>query len=226
MAWRFWFIAVLFSSSPVWAIDLDLPQLVFSGAGSASFNWEVQQEMRLFGIPVVWRNFTASEPLEKTAELLGESTDRFQRVMAFKDRIMLSGVNGDWSWIAELELASRGVKGRVSALHIGAGRVQQALDQRASLIFNWLPAQAQLRFTQRSTVNKRNALQQLYSANMPLDNLNAYVQMHLRRTGWRDASAGSGVSGASVWHRKAARLVLIAQEQAGNSSSLFVHYFE
>jgi hypothetical protein len=215
---------MLFVGSPAWAIDL--PQVVFSGPGYASFSWDTRQEMQLFGVPVVWRSFTVLESLENTAELLSKSTDRFQRVIAAKDRVMLSGVNGDWSWVAELESAPHGVKGRVSALHINAERLRQALDQRSSFIFSWLPQQAQLRFTQGSIVGNSNALQQFYSVNMSSGDLSTYVKTHLRRAGWRDESSSARLAGASVWSYKAARLVLVAQEGIGDSSSLFVHYFE
>lgn len=218
-------VALFLASSPTQAIAL--PQMAFSMPDSASFNWEVaSQEMQLFGLPIVWRSFSASVPLQKAAELLSASTDRFQRVIAFKDRIMLSGVNGDWNWVAELEATPHGVKGRVSALHIGTDRVQQALSQRSDLTFNWLPVQAQLRFTQVSAVNGDHARQQLYSVNMSREDLKSYLQVQLSQAGWRDESSGTWLPGASVWTRKAMRLVLVAQQLTGNSSSLFVHYSE
>ncbi|HEY9280378.1 MAG TPA: hypothetical protein VIP51_09930 [Eoetvoesiella sp.] len=191
-----------------------------------SFKWSGTQEMQLFGVPVLLRDFTAPISLLTAAQSLSTHIDRFQQVMAFKDKITLSGIKADWHWVAELEATSYGVKGLVSALHIDPVQLKHALENRSHDMAGWLPQQARLRFSDRSALQGRYLTQQVYSVQLQPTELIAYAQTRLLNQGWRNDPQAAWFPEASVWRRGAARLMLIAKEDAATGSSLFVHYFE
>lgn len=208
---------------PSWAMDSIGTDLAVQDG--PLFKWSEQQEMQLFGVPVFLRDFTADMPPDRAARSLAANTDRFQRVLALKDKIVLSGIKAHAHWVAELESTPHGVKGIVSVLSISPEQVKLAQQKQANRTFNWLPEQADLRFSQTSAIRNRSVTQHVYSVALDPDALAAYWQVQLHRLGWNEDPKAAWLPAASVWRRNSARLVLVPKATVGGSS-LFVHYFE
>lgn len=215
--------ALLLVCFPAWAMESIGTDLAVQDG--LRFKWSEQQDMQLFGVPVVLRDFTADISLHRAARSLAANTDHFQRVLALKEKIVLSGTKADDHWVAELESTPYGVKGLVSVLSISPEQVKLAQENQGNGRFNWLPQQATLRFSQRSAIRNRRVTQQIYSVALHPDELAAHWQIQLRRLGWGKDPKAAWLAAASVWRRNSARLVLIPKTTT-DGNYLFVHHSE
>lgn len=197
----------------------------FAALESAPVVWAELQEMRLFGVPAFQRSFSSTESEHNVAAILAAHTTIFQRSVAFKNKIVLSGVGSDWHWVAEIDSAPFGVRGSVSALRIREPELNHALAVGPNPGFDWLPRQAKRRFSQRTTVLNRRVLDEIYSTALGADELLVYVRKQLRLKGWTDEPSLAWSSDMSVWRRSASELTLISSASHGGSA-LFIHYLE
>lgn len=195
----------------------------FSKMDTSRFHWLETQEVHLRGIPAYWREFSSQAPAIQAAQSLAQYADRFQRVIAFKDSVLLSGVQAQWHWVAQVQPAPGGSRGRVSMLQI-EGR--QELPQNPDIMhFPWLAHNARLDFSQESVVGGRRMVQQIYGASLPVDQITAYVQQNLRNSGWRIEPQIANAAGPDVWRRKASRLLVVSLP-LGPGSAVFLNHVE
>jgi hypothetical protein len=188
------------------------------------FRWDRVQSMELAGVPVHLRPFNAHSTSHTTAEALVEHTGLFQRVLTVQDKVVLSGLDGHWHWLAEINMTSAGSAGYVSAMQIVAEGMHSAVAEPQHDA-SWLPKNAQRRYSQRTRVDKKILTQQLYSTAYSAGELTSYLRRKLRDSGWKKDPDFAAVPGATAWQRKNLRLTLIPITQAGGSS-LFVQYLE
>ncbi len=187
------------------------------------FQWDQYEVMQLSGMPSYVKFFTSVDPVIEAARALAVHTDIFQRMLTFKNKIVLSGLEPDWHWLAEIETSPYGSRGYVSALYVDAGGANPATTG-ADDSFQWLPAGAARRFSLRSVENSNTVIQHVYSVALAPDELFAYVGRRLRGEGWAQDPAFAAYESNS-WRRKDARIMLFTQLNA-DGTSLFVHYIE
>src|SRR5690606_27207241 len=98
---------------------------------------------------------------------------------------LLSGVRATWHWVAQIQSAPGGSRGRVSILRVNQQELEAQLQNPGNSHFPWLVHNARLEFSQESVAGGRRVTQQVYGAALPVDQITAYVQQNLRSTGWR-----------------------------------------
>ncbi|WP_102074349.1 hypothetical protein [Pollutimonas subterranea] len=187
------------------------------------FQWERYQAMQLSGMPSYVKSFASDLPAVESARTLAAHTDIFQRVLTLKNKIVLSGLQPGWHWLAEIEPAPPGSRGYVSALHVEAAGSNTA-DTGIVGSFRWLPPSATRKFSLKSDAKPHTVTQQVYSIALDPDELFAYVERGLRGEGWASEPALTA-RGSSAWRRGDARLMLFPQASMAGTS-LFVHYVE
>src|SRR5690606_9508614 len=127
------------------------------------------------------RSFTSTLPMLRSAEILVSRSPLFRRAIVFNDRMVLSGMDGRWHWVAELEARGGGSAGLISALDIGDPAARPGTDQAFGAVRGCLPPQAQLRFSQSSTEGGRRVAQQIYSIPGRWEQIEAHIHRQLRR---------------------------------------------
>lgn len=188
-----------------------------------SLKWHAPSSVELFGAQVHWRSFTADGSVHETAQNLALRTDLFQRVLALKNKIVLSGFKSGRHWVAEVSANRAGAAGLVSVLRVGQSQSSHALDRRGQ--FGWLPPGAHLRFSQRESDGGRHVVQRVYDVDLSVEQLIIHVERALRAFGWIPGHSLATSRGTSTWQRDASRLTLFARDSIGRSS-LFVHHLE
>jgi hypothetical protein len=188
------------------------------------FSWDRVQSMELAGVPVHLRPFNSQSTAHAAAKALVDHTSLFERVLTVKDKVLLSGLDAHWHWLAEINVTSTGSAGYVSAMQIVADGTHLAMSAPQHDA-SWLPKNAQRRFSQRTSVDNRILTQQLYSTAYSAGELTSYLRRKLRDSGWKKDPDFAAVPGATVWQRKHLRLTLLPIAQL-EGSSLFVQYLE
>lgn len=185
--------------------------------------WGSIQPMLLSGVPAYMKPFTSGDSALPAAQSLAAHTDLFQRVLMTPGTIILSGLQADWHWLAQVDTLGAGAKGYVSAMRIGP-----AFPAAGAMLhdpgFSWLPAQSRRRFTYRDIASSRTAAQHVYSIDLPMSVVTAYVRRQLRAEGW-EAEPIVGFAGHSVWRRRSSRLMLFSQA-VPPGTDLYVHHVE
>src|SRR5690606_11867519 len=117
------------------------------------------------------------------AQVLALHSGLFERVLKLNTKVVLSGMQSGWHWLAEVNTFESGSRGYVSALLVGAaGTLGSPHD--AAPHFSWLPPQAKRQFDHHNTVGGRSIVQQVYSVALPMQTLTSYVRKQLRTQGW------------------------------------------
>lgn len=194
-----------------------------SGSGLEQFRWSSTQAARLHGVPAHWREFTSPSSLLHATEALATHADRFQRVIAYKGGVLLTGVRANWHWVAEIQPDASGSRGRVSVLRIDEAQLRGLFQSRSSRNFAWLDHRALLRFSHESAAGGSRTTHEVYGASMSVDQITAYVQQNLRRTGWQPESRVAWWSGADAWRRGSSRLVVMLLPSKPGSTILLSH---
>lgn len=189
------------------------------------FIWSEPEEIQLFGVPASWRRFTTAMPVEKAARILSGQTHLFQQVVAFRQKIILFGMQAGWHWVADLESTEHGAQGTISALDASFVHLNEAVENRSNLTAIWVPVQARLLYSEKTLMKGRPVVQQIYKVAWPLGKLNLHVREHLQISGWHDALGQEQLINGRVWQRKSERLMLISHEISGGSA-LFIHHFQ
>lgn len=186
--------------------------------------WDKPQAMQLSGVPVYVKTFLSSGPAVQAAQSLAAHADIFQRVLTAKNKIVLSGMEPDWHWLAEIEPTAEGAKGYVSALYVDAKYLSPS-GEKGNARFEWLPPRARKQFGQDISIKSQTVAQHVYSIALAPQDLSTYVDQKLRSQGWASELTVTDMEGASAWRRKQARLMLFPHASAVGTS-LFVHYVE
>jgi hypothetical protein len=209
-------------ASASWALHAAPERL--SSLAVQGLRWEPMQSMSLSGVPAHLKPFVSDNAAVSVALSLSTHSDLFQRVLTTPGTIVLSGLQADWHWLAQVDTLAKGAKGYVSAMRV-APALASAGPAGAEPGFPWLPRQAQRRFAYRSNMTSPIVSQHVYSIALPIQALTAYVRRQLRAEGWKAEPAIAGASAYSAWHRQTSRLMLFAQ--AGSvGTDLYVHYIE
>lgn len=187
------------------------------------FQWDAHQFVQLSGIPSYVTSFASESPVLETAQTLAAHTDIFQRVLTLENTVVLSGLEPQWHWLAEISAAPTGSHGYVSALYVDPVD-GVAADTHTDGLVSWLPSHAHKQFSLRSVERSQTVTQQVYSIALDPDQLFGYVGQRLRSQGWAREPALTA-EGSSAWRRQGARLMLFSRAGAAGTS-LFVHYVE
>jgi hypothetical protein len=192
--------------------------------------WEGHTRMQLSGVSIYVKAFVSSQSASKVAHALGQRTNMFQRVLAARGIIVLSGVQPDWHWLAEVQPTATGSKGYISALRYDARtRYRRPVGDSP---YPWLPANARRYVTHTSHVggsaskaSTQTLTQQIYAIPQSGPKLKAYIGMRLRQEGWTNSEPFTAYGGSGRWHRDKARLFLFVYQHAGGTS-LFMQHLE
>lgn len=190
----------------------------FSTLALPRFLWQDHEIIELSGVPMHLRSFATTDTALQAAQALARHTDLFQRVLTLDRKVVLSGMQSDWHWLAEIDGGVAGTTGRVSALPLMTNKNTAAPTRLPR--FAWLPPQAQRRFDYRSTVGSEQVIQQIYSAPLSVSDFTAYVRKQLRNTGWKTDQHDTS---SSRWRLDGARLTLYST-QGSAGTALYVHY--
>ncbi|NYT64980.1 hypothetical protein H0A58_03225 [Alcaligenaceae bacterium] len=93
---------------------LDIPELT----------WESTQRLQVVDQPLHVRPFSSHQPPVQLAKSLAQHSDIFQRVLTSQHKIVLSGLQPGWHWLAEINAVPGGAQGYVSALYVEGARLQ------------------------------------------------------------------------------------------------------
>lgn len=218
------FMISAFLGVSAWAGGVAVPT-GFPGLDASHFSWSAPEGASLNGIPVYWVEFTSKASFLDTARALARHHDRFQKVLVFNGALALTGVRAEWHWLAEIQPAPAGSRGRVSLLRVPVQPPGLAPENRTHSPFSWLGHKAALGFRQESLVSGRRIVQEMYNGSLPAGNLSAYVHDNLRRTGWQPDPQLSANSRMAMWRRNASRLFIMAVS-AEPGSAVFLNYIE
>ncbi|HWK60100.1 MAG TPA: hypothetical protein VNT00_01660 [Eoetvoesiella sp.] len=196
-----------------------------AGMDTERFRWAEPQAAHVYGVPIHWREFSSSAALFSTAQKLAGHGDRFQRVIAYNNSVLLTGIRADWHWLAEIQQRAGGAHGRVSILQISPKKLEHLLQKRSGQAFPWLSKSARLRFSQESEVDGRRVMQQVYGASLSAGDFTAYLQRHLRSSGWQHEAQMAWWPRAEVW-RRASSSLLVASLPMGPDSAVFLQHIE
>src|SRR3546814_2916823 len=70
--------------------------------------------MLLAGVPTYYRSFSSPMQVNETARMLATNSRLFQRVVAVRNKMILSGLHAGWHWAAEIDAFGSGARGMVS----------------------------------------------------------------------------------------------------------------
>lgn len=219
---RLGLLACIWMTPAAWAVQAAPERL--NSLAVQGLRWEPVQSMSMSGVSMHFKPFSSDEAMLAVARSLAAHSGLFQRVLAVKDTIILSGLQADWHWLARVETVAAGAEGYVSAMRIGLDSIN-AGQADAEPGFTWLPAPAQRRFAYRSSPPSPTVAQYVYSIGLPMQALTAYVRRQLRAEGWEAEPAIAGTAGHSVWRRSNSRLMLFPQEGPAGTD-LYVHHVE
>lgn len=217
-----WAAAVLVCVSPAVQAALSAPDRL-AALSVPGFTWQPQRAINMSGVPIYIKGFDSPDPLVQAAQALAEHSGLFQRVLKIDDKVVLSGLQADWHWLAEVDAAQPGARGYVSALYVAGADAAGTFGQDPS--FAWLPHQAQRQFDYRSGEGGKQVVQQIYSVPMTVQALAAHVHGQLLSRGWAAEPGPAGVRGSSTWRLGEARLILYPLQGAAGTS-LYLHYTE
>ncbi|MGB6104589.1 MAG: hypothetical protein WBF88_12180 [Pusillimonas sp.] len=195
-----------------------------AGLDVPGFEWGPQQTMELSGVPIYVKHFVSDIPVLRAAHALALRSGLFERVLTLNNKVVLSGLDSNWHWLAEIDAIASGSSGYVSALHVGAMDNTDRQDP-VEPSFAWLPRQAKRQFDHRNTIAGRQVVQQIYSVALPVQALASYMQSRLHAAGWVPELQLSGIAHSTAWGLDGARLMLFPM-QVASGTSLYVHYAE
>jgi len=180
--------------------------------------WDSGQSMQLSGVPVYVRPFSSMRRPADVAQALSAKTGVFQRILVAQRKILLSGLDDGWHWLAHIESDERGTQGYVSML----GLAVDASDRGPMPA--WLPPQADRLFSHHDAPAGTVA-QQLYTVPLNATQLSTYLRKQLRAEGWTPEPQLAGLAGHSAWRRGQSRLTL-ALSPAASGTSLYIQHRE
>lgn len=208
------FISTVASANPATA-GRDVMES-FAMLAKGDLIWEAPQRMLIGGQPAYWRAFQSPKKLMVVAAGLSEFSGVFQRALMLHGKVLLSGVEGDRHWVAELTSAHDGVTGILSMLPLSPVR---AMSQTASDL-NWLDTIA--RQHAEYETNERSVVQRVYSSTMNVNDVRATLNRQLSSGGWSSAPV-SERNGFQYWHRGSHSLMVLVMPTA-SGSTLFVFW--
>ena len=130
-------------------------------------------------------------------------------------KVLLSGSNEGWHWVAHIEAASSGTQGYVSMLGPASGSVGQ------ELLPGWLPPGSAAVARHSSGAHGRSVVQHVYR--IPLDSLqlSTYLRKQLRAEGWIPEPGLASAQAPAEWHRGGSSLKFVVAA-AESGSALYV----
>lgn len=192
--------------------------------------WKPPERSTLFGVTVWYRHFSSSEALGTVAEGFARNEHRFQRVVAHRNRLILSGIENGHHWLADVSDAGSVVSGYVSVLpfrsYVEPGVMpgkdtRVALETGQELMHGLLPS-GSTRILQHQSADSTQR-QEIYRVPLPWQSLSTYLERALRSSGWLLSDDGLLANGPKLWSRGQARMML-SLRAAGQGSALYVHH--
>jgi hypothetical protein len=180
--------------------------------------WDEDYELELAQVPAYARPFQSSETAVHVARSLAVHTDIFQLALSLPGKIVLSGLDSNWHWLAQIESTQAGARGQVSALRTRL----PASGNSTGTAYSWMPVHAVRHFSHRTESAAGTVWQQVYSVALAPAELTAYLRRQLRAEGWVGEPQLAAAPQHSAWRRNETRLMLFPQQSPGGSS-LFVH---
>lgn len=188
-------------------------------------SWRDMTTMALGGVSVHYRTFFSRMSVYGTAEAFARESGMFDRVLAFKDRVVLSGARNGWHWVADIGPESSGAQGLVSAMPLNPLADKGSPTPAVGAAPDWLPEGSGLYFDQTLTQAGMTVRQSIHRLSQPPAAAGNAVRERLVGLGWsRMPGEPGGQSGQmEVWARERSRLMFeITPDVSG--SALFVQF--
>lgn len=181
--------------------------------------WEAGQSMYLSGVPAYMRPFSSLQAPAAVAEALSAKAGVFQRVLVARRKVLLSGLNEGWHWLAHIEAAPSGAQGYVSMLGLAPG------SGGPEPLPAWLPPGSAPAFGHTSGPHGGTVVQHVYR--IPLDSrqLSTYLRKQLRAEGWVPEPALASAQTPAEWRRGGSSLKLVVAA-AETGTALYVQHKE
>lgn len=205
--------------SPVGANPADGQWMSFAAPG---VDWEAVQEMSLSAVPVRVRPFSSQRAPVEVASALALHGEFFQRILTAPGAIVLSGVQDDWHWLAQVNATNPGTRGFVSALKFDKSAPALG-DGLSDPHLRWLPPQSSPQFGHRTDTKDGPVDQSIYIVGASPDAVMGYVRRSLRAEGWLPEPLLANRDSYGAWRRENAKLTLLARA-SGQSSVLYVQH--
>lgn len=203
--------------NPVQAVQM--PQLTLHSLQVPEAIWDQASSQKVAGLPLHTRAFTSTQSPVQVARSLARHDDVFQRVLTGKHKIILSGLQPGWHWLAEINAMPTGAEGYVSALYVDADDLHPAAVHSEPKQ-HWIPAGAKQRFSHSALLSTGQLTQQVYSVPMSVSQVFSQAQNDLQDDGWQVDSSTAALTGHRRWTRKGGALTVFAYPQSLGSSVL------
>src|SRR3546814_3235731 len=123
--------------------------------------------MLLAGVPTYYRSFSSPMQVNETARMLATNSRLFQRVVAVRNKMILSGLHAGWHWAAEIDAFGSGARGMVSAVPMRLARSDAGPEHDVADRLDWLPGGDVMNFDQQLRREEGWAMQRIYSVALP-----------------------------------------------------------
>lgn len=202
--------------------SLDLPGAV----------WDSAEYMQVTDIPLHIRSFSSTLQPVQIARTLAAHIDIFQRILTSKHKIVLSGLQPGWHWLAHIDATPAGSRGYVSALYVDAARLSsdRAIASDLSLgalardpVHKWLPLNTHRRFGHRVATASQALTQHVYSVPDLAPRVLTDVGLGLASQGWQADTLTKATGGPHIWSRTDQVLTLFAYPEPRGTTVLVHH---
>lgn len=174
----------------------------------ADWTWFPESVLHVSGVAVTGRRWQTSVPLAQAARQLSEHFAVLDRMLILDGRIVLSGLDGDRHWLAELSRGAAGSHGMVSVLDAGPA-ISPTFD-----FSPYLPPGTQSIFSNVEILNSRLLARAAYRSRLGAPALHRHLDRVLSSSAWQQ-EAGQG--GSRRWRRGRAQLDLQIRPDPGGT---------
>lgn len=191
---------------------------------SSDLTWTKMQPMTVRGVPISVARFSSRRSSVGIAELFSEH-DVFQRVLTLPGKVVLSGLEDDWHWLAAIDDHKTGSKGYVSIMRTGFMPRNTELATRPGSAFeSWIPPHAASVFNHDIADENESVSLRTYSIALPLAAIGTQLLVNLTKQGWGLLDHSSLSTGPWHWRRQHERLSIYATALAETDTSVFIQY--
>lgn len=184
--------------------------------------WDAASTVNVSGLPLHMRSFASSQTPVQVARALARQGSVFQRVLTGRHKIVLSGLQPGWHWLAEINAQPEGAQGYVSALYVEANDLNPSAALTEPLP-HWIPAGSQRRFSHSAMLPSGQLTQQAYRIPVPVAQVFQQASNSLQDDGWIADSSSMTLSNHRRWTRQGGALTVFAYPDPLGSAVLIQH---
>lgn len=224
---------LFFAAGLAWPLEadghtLDVPDIAQRLALSDLW-WQENHHFSAAGVPLHAREFTTRHEPAALAQAWADTATVFQRMLVLPGRLILSGLEGAWHWLASLEPTEVGTRGTVSVLfahdsnaHLPEHVVGPA-DAVQGQIHQWLSAVGDRVLDSTIHEHSRDVALAAYRSDWSPAQLRDYLAARLQAQSWVPMRTAQLTDSAWSWKRGSSQLVIVVAAE-GPGSVVFVQH--